>query len=582
MELLLNGRLNVGNKVEMTEITQGTDKSPGKDFIRRIIDEDLRENRNEGKVVTRFPPEPNGFLHIGHAKSICLNFGIAEEYSGNCHLRFDDTDPTKEDVKYELSIQEDVRWLGFDWKGKLFHASDYFEKMYEYAIGLIKKRKAYVDGLNEEEIRAYRGTVLEAGRLSPFAKHTVEENLDLFHRMRAGEFPNGAYVLRARIDMASPNMKMRDPLLYRIRHAHHYRTGDKWCIYPMYDYAHPISDAIEGITHSICTLEFENNREIYDWVLDNIDGHFPSRPHQYEFARLDLQSTVMSKRKLLQLVDNHYVSGWDDPRLPTIAGLRRRGCTPESIKRFCELVGIAKANSTVEMSQFDFCLRDDLNTKAPRVMAVLRPLKVVIDNFPEGKAEMLDASYWPHDIPKTGSRQIPFTKELYIEKDDFMEIPPKDFFRLAPGQEVRLRYGFCITCTHIDKDPKTGEITAVHCTYDPETKSGTAPIGRKVKGTIHWVSSVGITREVRLYNPLLLDAPAENEGDFLSRINPNSLETLSHCYLEPSLEHAKGGERYQFERQGYFFVDPVDAKSGKIAFNRIVTLKDSWSKKKPS
>ncbi len=562
------------------EETQTTGKTPGKDFIRRIIDEDIREHRNDGKVVTRFPPEPNGFLHIGHAKSICLNFGIAEEYSGDCHLRFDDTDPTKEDVKYELSIQEDVRWLGFDWKEKLFHASDYFEKMYDYAAALIKKRKAYVCGLNEEETRAYRGTVLEPGRLSPFAKQSVEENLDLFHRMRAGEFPNGAYVLRARIDMASPNMKMRDPLLYRIRHAHHYRTGNKWCIYPMYDYAHPISDAIEGITHSICTLEFENNREIYDWVLDHIEEKFPSRPHQYEFARLDLQTTVMSKRKLLQLVENKYVSGWDDPRLPTIAGLRRRGCTPEAIRKFCELVGIAKANSSVEISQFDFCLRDDLNTKAPRVMAVLRPLKVVIDNFPEGKAELLDASYWPHDIPKTGTRQIPFTRELYIEKDDFMENPPKDFFRLAPGREVRLRYGYCITCTHVDKDPATGEITAVHCVYDPETKSGNAPIGRKVKGTIHWVSSQGIIREVRLYNHLLLDEPADHEGDFLSRINPHSLEILSDCRLEPSLENAEAGERYQFERQGYFFVDPVDAKAGKTAFNRIVTLKDSWSKKK--
>ena len=560
--------------------TEKPSDTAGKDFIRRIIEEDVRKGVNDSKVVTRFPPEPNGFLHIGHAKSICLNFGIAEEHKSVCHLRFDDTDPTKEDVIYENSIQEDVHWLGFDWKGKLFHASDYFEQMYEFAIQLIHSGKAYVCGLNEEEIRAYRGTVTTPGKLSPFAKQSVEENISLFHRMRAGEFPDGAYVLRARIDMTSSNMKMRDPLLYRIRHAHHYKTGDKWCIYPMYDYAHPISDAIEGITHSICTLEFENNRELYNWVLDHITTKFPSRPHQYEFARLDLESTVMSKRKLLQLVENKYVSGWDDPRLPTIAGLRRRGCTPESIRRFCELVGVAKSNSTVEMSQLDFCLRDDLNTKAPRVMAVLRPLKVIIDNWPENHQEPLDASYWPHDIPKTGSRTITFSRELYIEKDDFLENPPKDFFRLAPGREVRLRYGYCITCTHVEKD-EAGEIIAVHCTYDPETRSGSAPIGRKVKGTIHWVSFDAIPAEVRLYNHLLLDSQLDPDADFLSRINPESLEVLADCLVEPSLENAPRGERYQFERQGYFFVDPVDTKNGKLVFNRIVTLKDSWSKKLP-
>jgi len=558
-------------------VEETSDKHVGKDFIRRIIDEDIHTNRNEGKVVTRFPPEPNGFLHIGHAKSICLNFGIAEEYRGACHLRFDDTDPTKEDVRYEDSIQQDVRWLGFDWKGKLFHASDYFEKMYEYAIELIKAGKAYVDGLTEEEIREYRGTVTSPGRISPYAKQSVEENLDLFKRMRAGEFPDSKYVLRARIDMAASNMKMRDPLLYRIRHAHHYRTGDKWCIYPMYDYAHPISDAIEGITHSICTLEFENNRALYDWVLDNIPAKFPSRPHQYEFARLDLQYTVMSKRKLLELVEKKYVSGWDDPRLPTIAGLRRRGCTPEAIKKFCELVGIAKANSSVEMPQFEFCLRDDLNTKAPRVMAVLRPLKVIIDNYPEGQVEQLDAPYWPHDIPKTGSRIVPFTRELYIEKDDFLENPPKDFFRLGPGREVRLRYGYCVTCTHVDKD-ENGEIRAIHCTYDPETRSGGSPIGRKVKGTIHWVSSNAISGEIRLYDRLLTESHL-GDTDFLSHINPHSLEVLTDCRLEPSLAAAKPGEHFQFERQGYFFVDPVDSKPGKPVFNRTVTLKDSWSKK---
>ncbi|MEI6242930.1 MAG: glutamine--tRNA ligase/YqeY domain fusion protein [Chlamydiota bacterium] len=555
-----------------------TGEPVGKDFIRRIIEEDVKEGRNEGRVITRFPPEPNGFLHIGHAKSICLNFGIAEEYQSVCHLRFDDTDPTKEDVIYEKSIEEDVRWLGFDWKEKLFHASDYFEKCFEYAIELIKSQKAYVCGLNEEDIRKYRGTVTSAGQISPYyAKHSIEDNLRLFQEMREGKFPDGTYVLRARIDMSSANMKMRDPLLYRIRHAHHYRVGDAWCIYPMYDYAHPISDAIEGITHSICTLEFENNRELYDWVLDNITSTFPSRPHQYEFARLDLQYTVMSKRKLLQLVENHMVSGWDDPRLPTIAGLRRRGYTAESIRKFCELVGVGKANSSVEMSQLEFCIRDDLNTKAPRVMAVLRPMKVVIDNYPEAQVEWLDGSYWPHDVPKVGSRKIPFTKELYIEKEDFMETPPKDYFRLAPGQEVRLRYGYCIKCTHVEKDSTTGEISVIHCTYDPETKSGTPASGRKVKGTIHWVSAQSIVGEVRLYNHLLLDAHLESD-DFLSRINPHSLEVLQGCRLEASLEKADQGEWYQFERQGYFFVD-TDSKIGKLVFNRIVTLKDSAGKK---
>lgn len=555
-----------------------TNELAGKDFIRKIIEEDVREGRNEGKVVTRFPPEPNGFLHIGHAKSICLNFGIAEEYNSVCHLRFDDTDPTKEDVRYEKAIQEDVLWLGFDWKGHLFRSSDYFEKMVDYAIYLIQEGKAYVCGLNEEEIRVYRGTVNSPGKISPFANQSVDTNLDLFHRMKAGEFPNGAYVLRARIDMASPNMKMRDPLLYRIRHAHHYRTGDRWCIYPMYDYAHPISDAIEGITHSICTLEFENNRELYNWVLDHCPPSFSTRPHQYEFARLDLQHTVMSKRKLLQLVEGKYVGGWDDPRLPTIAGLRRRGCTPEAIRKFCELVGVAKSNSTVELSQFEFCVRDDLNTKAPRVMAVLHPLKVIIDNYPEEQVEELDASYWPHDIPKTGSRKIYFSREIYIEKSDFLETPSKDFFRLAPGCEVRLRYGYCITCTSVEKDPVTGDVVAIRCTYDPETRSGNAPLGRKVKGTIHWVSSNAICGEVRLYNQLLLDTESD---DFLSQINPHSLEVLKGCRFERSLLDAKAGDRYQFERQGYFFVDPIDSKDGKPVFNRIVSLKDSWAKKKP-
>lgn len=553
----------------------------GKDFIRRIIESDLKEEKNAGKVITRFPPEPNGFLHIGHAKSICLNFGLAKQYNSVCHLRFDDTDPTKEEMKYEQSIQQDVNWLGFDWQEKLFHASDYFEKMYEYAILLIKGNKAYVCDLNEEEIRKTRGTVKEAGQVSPFASRSVEENLALFEKMRGGQFKEGHCTLRARIDMSAANMKMRDPLLYRIRHAHHYRTGDKWCIYPMYDYAHPISDAIEGITHSICTLEFENNRELYDWVLDaliSLGVSFPSRPHQYEFARLDLQHTVMSKRKLLQLVDKKFVSGWDDPRLPTIAGLRRKGCTPEAIRKFCELIGVAKANSSVEMSQLEFCLRDDLNTKAPRVMAVLRPIKVIIDNYPEGKTEELDASYWPHDIPKTGSRPLFFGREIYIEQEDFQEVASKDFFRLAPGCEVRLRYAYCITCTSVEKDAD-GKITLIHCTYDPETRSGTAPAGRKVKGTIHWVGKEAIRAKVRLYNPLLLTSDEESaDEDFLARVNPQSLQTLD-ALVETSLAKAQGGEHYQFERQAYFFVDPIDSKPGQPAFNRVVSLKDSFAKK---
>lgn len=552
--------------------------SVSKDFIRRIIEEDIQLGKNEGKVVTRFPPEPNGFLHIGHAKAICLNFGIAEEYKSVCHLRFDDTDPTKEEERYEKAIEEDIRWLGFDWQGKLFHASDYFEMFYTHAEELIRQKKAYVCDLSEEEIRLYRGTVKEAGRLSPYASRSLEENLDLFRRMRQGEFPDGARVLRARIDMASPNMKMRDPLLYRIRHSSHYRTKNRWCIYPMYDYAHPLSDAIEGITHSICTLEFENNRELYDWLLEQFPSQFPSRPRQYEFARLDLAGTVMSKRKLLQLVEKGFVRGWDDPRLPTLAGLRRRGCTPQAIRRFCDLVGIAKANSRVEMAQLEFCLREDLNVHAPRVFAVLRPLKVILDNWKEGDIESLDASYWPHDIPKTGSRPVPLTKEIYIEQEDFQEIPSKDFFRLAPGREVRLRYGYCVTCTHVDKDPKTGKVMAVHCTVDFATKSGQQPIGRKVKSTIHWVPQSALSATVRLYGPLLLEQEGEERGeerDFLASVNPASLEELPAALIEPSLAQALPGERYQFERQGYFFVDPVDSTPGHLVFNRIVSLKDS-------
>lgn len=557
------------------------------DFIREIINEDLQSARHS-KVITRFPPEPNGFLHIGHAKSICLNFGLALEFaeklpgSGtHCNLRFDDTDPVKEDTLYEESIQEDVRWLGFEWGG-LYHASDYFEKMYECAEHLITIGKAYVCSLSDAEIKAYRGNVTTAGKLSPYRERSVDENMGLFRRMREGAFKDGEHVLRAKIDMANPNMKMRDPLLYRIRHTAHHMTGDKWCIYPMYDYAHPISDAIEGITHSICTLEFENNRELYDWVLDNLSdfAKFASRPHQYEFARLSLNYTVMSKRRLLELVEGKIVNGWDDPRLPTIAGLRRRGYTPESIRQFCASVGVAKANSTVDMAQLEFCIRDDLNQKAPRVLAVLKPLKVVIDNYPEDKSEELDASYWPHDVPKEGTRKVPFCREVYIEQDDFMVDCPKDYFRLAPGKEVRLRYAYCITCTGVVTD-ESGKIIEVHCNYDPETKPGQNPVGRKIKGTIHWVSARhAIEAEVRLYDRLLSQEspPTGKDSEFLNAINANALQVLPDCKLEASLAETKPGERFQFERQGYFIADVRDSKPGELVFNRIVTLKDSWNR----
>lgn len=555
------------------------------DFIRDIIDEDLKAGRHS-KVITRFPPEPNGFLHIGHAKSICLNFGLALDYkerlpdSGTrCHLRFDDTDPAKEDTLFEDGIQEDVRWLGFQWDG-FYHASDYFEKMYEYAEHLITAGKAYVCSLTDAEIKQHRGTVTSPGQASPYRERSVEENLDLFRRMRKGEFKDGEHVLRAKGDMANPNMKMRDPLLYRIRHTEHHMTGDKWCIYPMYDYAHPISDAIEGITHSICTLEFENNRELYDWVVDNLIEYakFPSRPHQYEFARLNLNYTVMSKRRLLELVQGNHVRGWDDPRLPTIAGLRRRGYTPEAIRAFCASVGVAKANSTVDMAQLEFCVRDDLNHKAPRVMAVLNPLKVVIENYPDEQVEELDAAFWPHDVPKEGSRKVPFCKEIYIEKDDFMQDPPKDYYRLGPGKEVRLRYSYCITCTDVIKD-ESGKVIELRCSYDPKTL-GANPEGRKVKGTIHWVSAKhAVDAELRLYDRLLSDEapPAGKDSEFLNAINPNALQVLSACKLEPSLATAQVGDRFQFERQGYFIADK-DSTAANPVFNRIVTLKDSWAR----
>ena len=556
------------------------------DFIREIINDDLEKGRHK-KVITRFPPEPNGFLHIGHAKSICLNFGLAYEYrdrlpeSGTrCHLRFDDTDPVKEDTLFEEGIQEDVRWLGFEWDG-LYHASDYFEKMYEYAEHLINEGKAYVDSLTDAEIKEHRGTVKEAGKPSPHRDRSVAENLELFRKMRAGGFKDGECVLRAKIDMANANMKMRDPLLYRIRHTEHHMTGNKWCIYPMYDYAHPISDALEGITHSICTLEFENNRELYDWVVDNLIDYakFPSRPHQYEFARLSLNYTVMSKRRLLELVEGKHVTGWDDPRLPTIAGMRRRGITPEALRAFCASVGVAKANSTVDMAQLEFHIRDDLNTKAPRVLAVLKPLKIVIENYPEGKVEELDASYWPHDVPKEGSRKVPFEREIYVEHDDFMMEPSKDYYRLAPGKEVRLRYSYCITCKDVVQDAD-GNVTELRCTYDPETL-GKNPEGRKVKGTIHWVSANhAVDAEVRLYDRLLSEEapPTGKESDWLAAINPDALTTLKGCKLERSLAECQPGDRFQFERHGYFIADVKDSKPGSLVFNRIVTLKDSWAR----
>jgi glutaminyl-tRNA synthetase len=558
---------------------------PG-DFIRDIINDDLEAKRHQ-KVITRFPPEPNGFLHIGHAKSICLNFGLALEYrekmpdSGSrCHLRFDDTDPVKEDTLFEDGIQEDVRWLGFEWDG-LYHASDYFEKMYEYAEYLITAGDAYVCSLTEAEIRTYRGSVTTPGKDSPYRARSVDENLTLFRGMRNGDFKDSEHVLRGKIDMSNPNMKMRDPLLYRIRHTEHHMTGDKWCIYPMYDYAHPISDAIEGITHSICTLEFENNRELYDWVIDKLIGYakFPSRPHQYEFARLNLNYTVMSKRRLLELVQGHHVSGWDDPRLPTIAGMRRRGYTPESIRNFCAGVGVAKANSTVDMAQLEFCIRDDLNQKAPRVLAVLKPLKIVIENYPDNDVEELDASYWPHDVPKEGSRKVPFCKEIYIEQDDFMLEPPKDYHRLAPGKEVRLRYAYCITCTDVIKDAN-GTVVEVRCTYDQATL-GSNPEGRKVKGTIHWVSARhAVNAEVRLYDRLLSQEspPTGKDSEFLDAINANALQVLTGCKIERSLADSQPGDRFQFERQGYFISDCKDSKPGALVFNRIVTLKDSWAR----
>jgi len=547
------------------------------DFIRAIVAEDNKSGKWAGRVITRFPPEPNGYLHIGHAKSICLNFGIAAENKGSrCHLRFDDTNPVKEEAEYVESIKQDIRWLGWDWGENLYYASDYFEQMYEYAVQLIKAGKAYVCDLSGDQIREYRGTLTEPGKNSPHRNRSIEENLDLFERMRAGEFPDGSRTLRAKIDMASANLNMRGPVMYRILHATHHRTEDKWCVYPMYDWAHGLEDSVEGITHSICTLEFENHRPLYDWFLDRLGVH---HPQQIEFARLNLSYTVMSKRKLLQLVQRGMVNGWDDPRMPTISGMRRRGYSPAAIRQFCKRIGVNKFNSTVDIALLEHCVRQDLNRHSPRVMAVLRPLKVIIDNYPKDKVEQLDAINNPED-PAAGTRQVPFSRELYIERDDFMEEPPKKFFRLAPGREVRLRYAYFITCKDVVKDAND-EVTELHCTYDPATRGGDAPDGRKVKSTLHWVSAAhALPAEVRLYDHLFTKEKPDDvaEGaDFTSNLNPNSLQVLDNCRAEPSLTDAEPLSRFQFERLGYFCVDP-DSTARRLIFNRTVTLRDTWAK----
>ena len=549
---------------------------PPVDFIRSIVADDLATNKHGGRVATRFPPEPNGYLHIGHAKAICLDFGIAEETGGTCNLRFDDTNPAKEDVEYVDAIEEDVKWLGFKWDA-LFFASDYFERLYQFAVQLIQRQKAYVDSLSADEIRAHRGTLTEPGRNSPYRDRSVEENLELFARMRAGEFPDGTHVLRAKIDMASPNFNMRDPTLYRIRHASHHRTGDTWCIYPMYDFAHPLSDALERITHSICTLEFEDHRPLYDWLVQNLFED--DRPRQIEFARLNLNYTLVSKRKLLQLVQQKLVAGWDDPRMPTIGGLRRRGCTPESIRDFCARIGVAKKENVIDVAQLEHSVREDLNRRSPRVMAVLQPLRVVVTNYPEGQVEHVDVINNPED-PSAGTRKVPFSGELYIERDDFMEDPPKKFFRLAPGREVRLRCAYFIKCTEVVKDA-AGNVTEVRCTYDPATRGGDSPDGRRVKATLHWVSAVhAVPVEVRLYDRLFSVEDPEQAPPgktFLDNLNPHSLEVLRGCLAEPGLVTAAAGDRFQFERLGYFCVDP-DSQPGAIVFNRTVSLRDTCAR----
>ena len=545
------------------------------DFIRTIVAEDVKAGKHGGRVATRFPPEPNGYLHIGHAKSICLNFGVAAEFGGTCNLRFDDTNPTKEDVEYVDSIQEDVRWLGFTWNGEPLYASDYFERLYEYAQHLIREGFAYVDSLTAEEIRAHRGTLTEPGTSSPYRDRPAAESLDLFARMRAGEFPDGALVLRAKIDMASPNINLRDPVLYRIRRAHHHRTGDAWCIYPMYDFAHPPSDALEHITHSLCTLEFEDHRPLYDWLIENLP--VPSQPRQIEFARLNLTYTIMSKRRLLELVEERHVSGWDDPRMPTLVAMRRRGYTPDAIRAFCDRIGVAKRENMVDVALLEHAVREDLNRRAPRVMGVLDPLRVVIENYPENESEAFEVANNPED-DAAGTRRVPFSRVLYIERDDFREEPPKKFFRLSPGREVRLRGAYFITCTSVVKDPASGEIIELGCTYDPATRGGDAPDGRKVKSTLHWVSAAhALGVEVRLYDRLFT---SENPGaidDYRSQLNPKSLEVLTRCWIEPSVAGAPAGTRYQFERLGYFCVD-ADSTPGRLVFNRTVTLKDTWAR----
>jgi len=543
-------------------------------FIQSIIDDDLKNDKYEGRVHTRFPPEPNGYLHIGHAKSICLNFGLARQNNGLCNLRFDDTNPIKEEMEYIQSIKRDIEWLGFDWQDREYYASDYFETLYEYALKLIRKGKAYVDDLDAEQIRELRGTLTQPGKNSPYRDRPIDENLNLFMRMKAGEFPDGTRVLRAKIDMASPNINMRDPVMYRILHAAHPRTGNTWCIYPMYDFAHGQSDSIERITHSICTLEFEDHRPLYDWFLDELEIY---HPRQIEFARLALTHTVMSKRKLLQLVKEKYVSGWDDPRMPTLSGLRRRGYTPESIRDFSERIGVAKSDSTVEIAFLEHCLREDLNKHAVRAMGVLRPLKVVIENYPEDKVELLEAVNNPED-PSMGTREIPFSRTLYIEKEDFMEDPPKKFFRLSPGREVRLRYAYFIKCHDVIRDPVSGEIQELRCTFDPETRGGNAPDGRKVKATLHWVSVAhALKAEARIYDHLFND-PYPDSTDIADALNPNSLEVIPDIFIEPGLAGLKPGERIQFERLGYFCVDTVDSTEQKLVFNRTVPLKDTWAR----
>ena len=555
-----------------------TSEAPPPNFIRTIIEDDFKTNKFDRRVATRFPPEPNGYLHIGHAKSICLNFGLAIENNGTCNLRFDDTNPSKENAEYVDAIQRDVRWLGFDWGERRFFASDYFEQLYAFACQLIKKGKAYVDSLSADEIRTYRGTLTEAGKESPYRTRSIQENLDLFTGMRNGEFEDGAHVLRAKIDMTHPNLLMRDPTLYRIRRVSHHRTGDAWCIYPMYDFTHCLSDSLEGITHSICTLEFENNRQLYDWILDELDVY---HPQQIEFARLNLSYTVLSKRRLIQLVEEKHVSGWDDPRLLTLSGLKRRGYTPEAIRNFCERIGVARRDSMVDMALLEYTIREDLNRRAPRVMGVLNPLRVVIDNYPEEQVEEFEAENNPEDAGM-GSRKLPFSRELFIEKEDFLEEPPKKFFRLAPGREVRLKHAYYITCHHVEKDAATGEIQTLHCTYDPKTRGGWSEDGRRVKGTLHWVSAPhALKAEVRLYEHLF---SKENPNDlkagesFKDFLNPASLKVLSGCYVEPSLALAEPGSRHQFLRQGYFCVDSKDSAKGHPVFNRIVTLRDTWAK----